>query len=310
MAFEEHELSAADGHPIRVLHCSPSEATARGVVQIVHGMAEHAARYERFAEALVEGGWAVVAHDHRGHGPACKAEDVGHFGDTDGWGRVLDDVRAVRRFAREQHPDGPLALFGHSMGSFIATSEQLRAPGTADYLLLSGSNVGGGPLVRAGLAAAKVERLRQGKRGRSALLAFLSFGSFNRAFEPARTAYDWLSRDPDEVDKYVADPRCGFRCTDQLWVDLLEALGELGDVKRLARLPPELPVYIVSGDRDPVSEGGKGVRALANLLRDAGLARVDLRLHPGARHEVLNETNRDEITEDLVRWLDSTRPAR
>lgn len=311
MPFTEHELRADDGHRIRALTMSPEgDSAPRGLVQILHGMAEHAQRYERFAQALVDDGWAVVAHDHRGHGPKCPEAEVGHFGDSNGWLKVLDDVRSVRAFGRESYPEGPLALFGHSMGSFIALSDQMRAPGAIDHLLLSGSNAGGGGLVRAGRGAAKLERLRQGKRGKSATLAFLSFGSFNRAFEPARTAYDWLSRDPAEVDAYVADPRCGFRCTNQLWVELLGVLLELGDVRKLARLPPELPVYLVCGDRDPVSEGGKGVRALAGQLRDAGLSRVDVRIHPGARHEVLNETSRDEVTGDIARWLGSTRPAR
>ena len=143
-----------------------------------------------------------------------------------------------------------------------------------------------------------------GARGKSSLLAFMSFGTFNKPFEPAPTKFEWLSRDREEVDRYVRDPRCGFRCTNQLWIDLLEALIELGAPRRLARLPKDLPVHLVAGTRDPVSDMSKGIEALHAQLRAAGLTRVTKKLYPEARHELLNETNRDEVVRDLLAWLD------
>lgn len=295
-------LEAPDGHRIAAKFRA-ADGTPRGLVQIAHGMAEHCARYARLADALAAAGWAVITHDHRGHGASAPSErDLGHFADEQGWRKVREDLRQVRAAGRERVPDGPLVLLGHSMGSFIALSEQIDAKGSVDRLVLSGSNQGGGALESAGLGAAKLERLRQGKRGKSKLLAFLSFGSFNKGFE-GRTEFDWLSRDEAEVDKYVADPWCGFDCTDQLWVDLLEALIDNGRPDRMRRLPAELPVYLLCGERDPVSQGGKGVHGLEKQLRAAGLDDVTRRVYRDARHEMFNETNRDEVVEDLLEWL-------
>lgn len=303
MSGDELTLEGTDAHRIHAYRWPVDEP--RGLVQIVHGMAEHAARYAALAETLNEAGWAVIAHDHRGHGKSAKRDtDLGHFADRDGWRRVLEDVRVVRERGREDAPEGPLVLLGHSMGSFISLYEQTDAPGTADALILSGSNVGGGALVKAGTVAAKVERMRSGRRGKSGVLAFMSFGSFNKAFEPTRTEFDWLSRDEAQVDLYVDDPRCGFRCTNQLWIDLTTALYELGDEARLRRLPDEMPVYLIAGDRDPVSDGGKGVTELGRRLRGAGSNDVTVKLYPEARHEVFNETNRAEVFAELLAFID------
>lgn len=301
MSLEDFALDVSDGHRIAAKFRAP-EGDPKGLIQIAHGMAEHCARYAWAAERLAAAGWGVVTHDHRGHGPGCRAADLGHFADRDGWRVVREDLRLVRAAGRERVPDGELVLLGHSMGSFIALSEQIDARGSVDRLILSGSNQGGGALVSAGLGAAKLERLRKGARGKSRLLAFLSFGSFNKGFE-GRTEFDWLSRDPESVDRYVADDRCGFDCTNQLWVDLLEALADNGRPDRLRRLPHDLPVYLFCGSRDPVSEGGKGVRGLEQQLQRAGLRRVTRRIYPDGRHEMLNEVNRDQVVDELLEWL-------
>lgn len=303
MAFEEHFIDCADGHRIGARMALP-EGTPRGLVQILHGLAEHGERYARFADALTAEGWAVIGHDHRGHGKSAASEaDLGHFADQDGWRRLLEDVRAVRAYGRDRVPDGELVLFAHSMGTFVALTEQIDAPGSIDKLVLSGGNCGGGLLVSAGLRIAKLERFRQGARGRSALIDKMSFGSFNDAFKPVRTPFDWLSRDPVEVDKYVDDPRCGFRGTNQLWIDLIGALIELGRADRLARLPPDLPIRMFCGDADPVSNGGAGVRKLGEQLRAAGVRDVTVEVYPGGRHESLNDTHREQVTRDVLGWI-------
>ena len=279
----------------------------RGIVQIVHGMAEHGARYARFGRELAERGWSVWADDHRGHGLTAKDEGaLGHFADEDGWARVIADLRRVAQAARREHPGVPLVLFGHSMGSFLSKGLVLRHPQEIDALILSGSTAGGGALVGLGKQVAKLERMRQGKRGRSALLEKLSFGQYNSGFE-GRTEFDWLSRDPIEVDKYVVDPKCGFRVTNQAWIDLLGALEELGK-SEWSRLPREMPILVFSGERDPVGEKGKGVRKLVGALRSGGLVRVTDRLYPEGRHEMLNETNRDQVVADIIRWMDENVP--
>lgn len=303
MQMDTLKLRADDGVEVAVLRWLPDAASVRGIVQIAHGMAEHAERYARLAQRLTDAGWAVYASDHRGHGATMRSEtERGHLCDEDGWNRVIADLRMVAQHARRAHPNVPYVLFGHSMGSFLAQTLVLRHPQEIDALVLSGSNAGGGALVKAGKQVAKLERIRVGKRGTSALLTQLSFGNYNRGFE-GRTEYDWLSRDPIEVDLYAADPRCGFEVTAQTWIDVLGALEDLGRAD-WKRLPRELPVLVFAGERDPVGEHGKGVRRLVAALRRAGLSKVEDRLYPEGRHEMLNEINRDEVMDTIVRWLD------
>jgi alpha-beta hydrolase superfamily lysophospholipase len=299
-------LRADDGVEIHVHRWLP-EKRVRGIVQIAHGMAEHGARYGRLAEKLTAAGWAVTAGDHRGHGRTARDDaSLGHFADEDGFSRAVADLRMIAQNARRASPGVPLVLLGHSMGSYLAASLVLAHPQEVDALVFSGTSAGGGALVRLGKQIAKLERLRQGRRGKSALLEQMSFGQFNRGFE-GRTRFDWLSRDPKEVDAYVADARCGFRVTNQLWVDLLDFLEDLGGAD-WSRLPHEMPILVFAGAEDPVGEHGKGVRKLVARMRAGGLARVTERLYPGARHETLNETNRDEVTSDLLGWLDESVP--
>lgn len=306
MNTEELMLEAHDGTTLVGYRWAPVEVEPRAAIQIAHGMAEHAARYTRLAEALVGEGYVVYAHDHRGHGNTAGSDDaLGWFAAHDGWTKVVGDLDRINRAITERHPKLPRCLFGHSMGSFMTMSYLLGHSDRVDAAVLSGSNVGGGPLVHAGRIAAKFERLRQGPRGESAVLAFLSFGSFNNSFKPTQTEFDWLSRDAAEVDKYIADPRCGFRCSNQLWVDFLGGLIDLGKVQSLAKIRSELPIHVFSGSMDPVSANAKGIPKLVDKLQRAGLTRVTHKLYKDGRHEMLNERNRDEVTADLIAWLAS-----
>ncbi len=284
----------------------PDAGAARGVVQVSHGMAEHAARYGRFAEALTAAGLAVYAHDHRGHGrTAGDASRRGFFAARDGWRAVLDDLYAVAQRIEEDHPGVPRVLFAHSMGSFMAQQAMWERASLWRGVALSASTSGvANPLAPIGRVVARVERLRVGAAKPSKLLTKLSFGEFNRAFKPARTEYDWLSRDPGEVDRYLADPWCGFDVTTQLWIDLLDALPTLADPNNLARIPKELPVYLLSGSRDPVTGPVKGLQKLSDSYQAAGLRDVTWKLYDGARHELLNETNRADVTADFLAWAD------
>ncbi len=304
-------LDTHDGVPVHVWHWTPEDATpVRGVVQVAHGLAEHAARYRGAAERLTEAGWAVVADDHRGHGrtAAVDDDDLGFFADHGGWAKVLDDLHRLTGRARTMHPDVPLVLLGHSMGSFLAQQYAFTFPGDVDALVLSGSSGPIGALGEAGAIMARVERRRLGSRGRSPLLHAMAFGAYNKPFEPARTDYDWLSRDPAEVDSYVADPRCGFVATTKLWGDVFGGLRIIQQSQRLAAIPSDLPVYVFSGERDPVG-GDAGVASLHDHYTDAGLTEVTTRVYPDGRHEMLNEVNAAEVLDDLVAWLDTAVPA-
>ncbi len=285
------------------------DGAPRGAVVISHGMAEHGGRYARLAEALTGAGWLVTAHDHRGHGQSTTDATRGHFVDADGWRLVVDDVAAVIGRVRSELGGAPVALLGHSMGAAIATTVAWRHPGILDALVLSGpAGVVPEPLRLGGLLAARVERRRLGARGLSKVLDRLSFGDFNRPFEPARTPFDWLSRDPVEVDAYLADPHCGHLVSTQLWVDQLTAMGHNASVTRLAAMPSTLPVYVFAGDADPVGRQGRNLHALVRKLTAAGLVDVSLRLWPAGRHELLNDTCRDEVTAALLGWLDRKLP--
>lgn len=291
-------LDRDDGAKVQIYRWTPDGAP-RAAIQISHGLCEHAGRYERLATALTAAGYLVYASDHRGHGPSAARSDRGFFAEADGWRKCLDDLWAVNRRLAADAPGLKIVFFGHSMGSimgqqFIAEHGEALA-GAA----LSGSNGPPPAILPLGRLLARFERLRLGPRGHSPLLRQIIFGEYNKAFRPARTDFDWLSRDQAEVDKYLADPLCGFPFTVQLAVDLLDAVGPIANPTTIARVPKSLPIYIFSGARDPV---GANLQGLMDAYRRAGLA-VTAKIYPDARHETLNETNRDEVVADLLAWI-------
>ena len=310
MRTEELTVTATDGTPLHVYHWAADAASKpRAVIHISHGMAEHAARYARLAEALVGAGYEVYANDHRGHGKTARTDaDLGYFADSDGWRRVVDDLWLHIQKARERHPGVPVVLLGHSMGSFLSQQILFEHGDTLAAAVLSGSNGKPPAIATAGKLIARIERMRLGEHGRSKLLDGLSFGDFNKPFRPNRTNFDWLSRDNVEVDKYIADPRCGFIVTTSLFVDLVDALGGLARPENQARIPKTLPVYIVAGSEDPVGAQTRGLEQLRGAYAAAGLTKVTHKYYHGARHEVFNESNRDEVTRDLIKWLDAVVP--
>ncbi len=303
-------LSSADGAALHGYEWLPGDPP-RAAVQIVHGLAEHAGRYDRLAAALNQAGYAVYAGDLRGHGRTAPAPaDLGFFASAGGWSRCLDDVARLNLRIAAAHPGLPIIMLGHSMGSFLV-QDFIGAHGdTLAGAVLCGSDGPPSRLAAAGRWVARLEKMRLGARGRSPLIHALAFGAFNRSVRPARTPFDWLSRDPAEVDHYAADPFCGFVATVQLWIDLLDALGRIARPSHLARIPKSLPIYVIAGECDPVSARTRGLERLLAAYRRAGLARVTHRFYPGARHELFNETNRDEVTRDLIAWLDGLPPGR
>lgn len=298
-------LAAPDGCPIHVHVWLPADEP-RAVVQIAHGMAEHAARYGFLARMLAERGIGVYANDHRGHGRSVpEGEAPGHMGEG-GFDAAVRVVRELERHIAKTHPRAKRILFGHSMGSFMVQRFLCEHPEAVHAAVLSGSNGKPPPIAAAGRYVARLERLRVGPKGTSALLKALSFDDFNKKFAPTRTAFDWLSRDPAQVDAYVADPLCGFAVTTQTWVDLLDALGPLTDPDRIKCIPKDLPLYVFAGAKDAVGDFGKGVTRLVEAYRAVGLRDVEVKLYPEGRHEMLNEINRDEVVGDLLAWIEKT----
>ena len=220
MIHDTFWLTASDRSRLFVNQWLPA-APLKAVILLAHGMAEHSGRYARLAEKLCDQGYGVYAPDLRGHGKTAENGTLGHFADDDGWCKVVGDLASLNQHIGQQHPGAPIVLLGHSMGSYIAQAYLLHHSASLHGAILSGSNFQPVALYRAARQIARLERLRQGPKGRSALIEWLSFGSFNKKFKPARTKFDWLSRDPAEVDLYANDPLCGFRCTNQLWICLL-----------------------------------------------------------------------------------------
>jgi len=296
-------VETPDGVSLRVYRWLP-DGSPKAVVQIAHGLAEHAARYARVAEALIGAGYAAYADDHRGHGGTARIPaDLGWFAGRDGWALCIEDLWRLNRRIAADHPGLPVVLMGHSLGSFMTQDFITRHGEGLAGAVLSASNGKPPPIAPIGLLLARLERLRLGPRGKSRLMQALFFGAFNKPFQPARTPFDWLSRDNAEVDKYVADPLCGFESTVQLYVDVLEALRDVARPARQSGIPKALPIYIFNGSRDPV---GDNVGQLLEAYRAAGLRHVTHKVYPEGRHESLNEINRDEVTRDLITWLDAT----
>lgn len=285
----------------------PDAGEPRAWVLISHGMAEHAGRYDWLAERLNRAGYAVMALDQRGHGRSAIGRP-GQFADFDGWLRVVSDIGLLRQRATAVLPGIPVFLLGHSMGSYIVQAYLLKHATGLAGVVLSGSNAHPPAISKLGRLAASIEGRLRGWDRPAVTLGKLSFGQFNSAFKPTRTEFDWLSRDPTQVDAYIADPLCGFDCTARLWHDLFAGLLEIADGRRLGRIPATLPVLIMGGSADPVS-AGNGLARLQRRLAGSGLTAVSLQLYDAARHEIFNETNRQQVTADLLEWLAASLPA-
>ena len=278
---------------------------ARAMVHIIHGLAEYSARYDRTARVLAGRGYLVYAHDHRGHGrTAAVPERCGIFAERDGWNRAVKDICLLIETERRDNPSLSLIVLAHSMGSFMAQQMMYEHPELMDGCALSGSTGKSGFRITILRTLAHLERMRIGGRGRSTLLHRFSLDTANRAFQPTRTRFDWLTRDRDEVDKFDRDPLCGWVGTSQLWIDLITGSLATARPENRRKVPADLPIYIFAGTKDPVSDGCKGLEFLIDSYRRAGLTDVRHKFYPDGRHEMLNEINRDEVVSDLLLWLD------
>jgi len=298
-------FSTSDGVQIFVYKWLPDEVSVvKGAIQIAHGMGEHAARYERFAQKLTSEGYAVYANDHRGHGKtAGSPESIGYFADENGWEKVVDDMHTLTGIIKKYFSNRPFFLFGHSMGSFLSRHYSMLYGHELTGLVLSGTGGDPGAIGKIGLFIAKIEAKLRGKRARSEIMTKLSFGAFNNAFKPNRTEFDWLSRDNAEVDKYINDPWCGGVFTAGFFFDMLGGLGYINKKENIAKIPKNLPIYLFSGAKDPVGANTRGVIQIYNTLRSAGISDVTLKFYTDGRHEMLNEINREEVFNDVIAWL-------
>jgi alpha-beta hydrolase superfamily lysophospholipase len=277
----------------------------RAIVQINHGLAEHAARYERFAEFLASRGFHVYAHDHRGHG-ATKAADapLGRFAGKDGIGKVIADVGAIHDLMAAEQPNLPVILFGHSMGASVALNFLLRHSRRVHAAAIWNGNFSAGLLGRVALGILAWERMRLGSDVPSRIMPRLTFQAWGKAVPNHRTPFDWLSRDEAEVAKYIADPLCGWGASISMWRDVIRMTLNGGSDAGFAEVRRNIPVSIVGGEQDPASDHGKGIAHLADRMRRMGFSNLSSKVYPGTRHESLNEVNRDAIMADFATWAD------
>ena len=289
---------ASDGAEIHYRYWA-GPASPRAVVQIVHGAAEHSGRYDRFAKTLVSEGYAVYATDHRGHGRTrVRSGELGDAG-PDAWNRFIEDEQQLSQLIRQANPGVKLVLIGHSLGSFIAQDYITRRPELIDAVVMSGTAYGPPPPQE--LIAALDGATKAAPLGPSEFWANL-FKDFNKPFT-GQPGFEWLSRDAAEVQKYQRDPQAGFPFSNELVRDIFQGFTVLRDPAREARIPKTLPVLVIQGSLDPVGGNLKGTQALLDRYQALGLTRVSHKFYDGARHEVLNETNRDEVTRDVLNWL-------
>lgn len=280
------------------------EGEPKAVVQIVHGMAEHAKRYDDLAKYLNSQGYAVYAEDHAGHGASINKEGIkGYFAPENGWSLVVTDIMTLHETAKRDYPGVPQVLYGHSMGSFLARTCASRYPEEFDALVFSGT-AGKNPVLAIAKMLAKAGVRKTGGKVPDEKLNGLAFGSYLKRIGNPRTPFDWLTKDEAIVDEYVKDDLCGFTFTSAAFRDLFDGLGEIAGKKWAAKVK-NVPIYLLAGKDDPVGSYGKGVVEVCEDLRATAHTHVVLQLYEGGRHEMHNETNRDEVYRGICAFLRS-----
>jgi alpha-beta hydrolase superfamily lysophospholipase len=285
MAPDKLSYRSTDGRQLAGYRWAARDGQTQGVVVLVHGMGEHLRRYGHVANALTSAGFAVYGHDHRGHGASLGADDEpGHLG-PDGWRALVDDLNLVIAQAKSDHPRRPVVMVAHSMGSFATQQFLLDHGADVDAVALTGT--------------AALDLLESALD----LSSDLDLSAFNAPFQPARTDFDWLSRDESVVDAYLADPLCGFGIDAASVKEMFAGARRLAETGAVARMPQDLPLYVAVGSKDPVNGGLTLLWALVDRYRAAGLSDVTVRVYDDGRHEILNEINRAEVIDDLLQWL-------
>lgn len=302
----ELELYSADKksrlHGIQWL---PEGAAPKAVLQLVHGIAEHIGRYEEFALFLAANGYVVVGNSHLGHGrSAATPEAQGFFAEKDGWNFAVQDIHQLYQTTRARFPGLPYFMLGHSMGSFLVRTLLIQYKPALSGCVLTGTGQQPRLLLELGLMLANTEKHLCGPRKKSPMLQSLVFGAYNRRIPGFRTPYDWISRDPAIVDAYIADEDSGYVPTASLFADMMGGIRFIGNPRHIDRMQKNLPFLLLSGAADPVGDYGKGPQKVTALFSNAGLTQVALKLYPEARHEILNETNRQEVYKDILAFMD------
>jgi len=303
MKTSVQHISATKGKELFSRTYLPDETSPKAVVMIIHGMLEHSGRYERFAKKLTGNEFAVVAYDHRAHGKT-DPENPGILDYEDGFQHMVSDIQFVRNEVHKKFPGLPVIIFAHSLGSFLTQRYMQLYDKAPAGIIYSGSNGKPPSTIYGGWVLSRFHAKIKGPKFKSRMIHKLSFEPFNAKFKPNRTDQDWLSRDTEEVDRYIRDPFCGIIPSVAFYKQIFSGLMTVSAHKPFAGKNPQTPIMIISGDQDPVSDMGKGIQGLKKQLEKSGASNLTVNLYPGGRHELLNEINREEVMDDVVEWIE------
>ena len=299
--FEEFRFPSADQSSSVYVRCCLPDGPVRGTLQLTHGIAEYIQRYDPLMQFLADEGWAVYGNDHIGHGQT--AQHLGYVGEHSGWSVMVSDMVTLHRTVVQRHPHVPHFLFGHSMGSFLARTFIIKYGSVLDGCILSGTAHPPKTMIMGAKVLAALEVKRHGAGYHSPLLQSVMNGQYNGGYDNPRTAFDWISSDPNMVDAYIADPLCGTVPTAGLVSEVLRGMLFITNRRNIEKMSPDLPVFFISGADDPVGELSHGViRAYRSFLK-AKVQDVSLQLYPGLRHEILNDVGKGEVMDDILCWL-------
>ncbi len=296
-------FKACDGEDIFAYKCSPTNSASKGVFQIIHGLCEHSGRYLDFAKALTDVGYIVYAHDQRGHGRTSKNQNKLVHINSGGWNLMIKDCNALTEIIKKDNPNRPVFIFGHSMGSFILRNILQNTTPEVTGAILSGTGLYENFLVNAGILIAKTLVRRRGEQKRSYYINNITFRAFNSYIPYPKTFFDWLSRDEKVINNVFNDPLYRIHCSNNLFLEMFKGIKEIQCQNCISRIPKNLPILLISGDKDPVGHWGKDAPELAKLYRSFGINTVHYKLYPGARHELINEINKNEVIHDIIKWL-------
>lgn len=299
-----------DGTMHNIYRCEPENPTEiKGIVQLVHGSCEHSARYREFAEYLTSNGYIMIANDLRGHGQtAKKEEDLGFIAHDDGWYKLIGDLLEVNHLIKQDYPGSKIIMIGHSMGSFLARHYALIYSETIDGLIAIGTAHQSKLELTAGILVAKLCMKFKGNRSKGEFLNKLTYERFNKHLEAPLTKSDWITHDRSVVDDFIADERCGFIFSNSAFRDMFTGLLFITDRYHIENGPRQLPILLLSGAQDPVSNNGIQVKKAYQEYKAAGVEKIDMTLYPNMRHEILNELDKNLVYADIVNWMETITP--
>jgi len=303
MAKQEFSFQSHDNTKIVCFKHTPDN-TPKAVLIITHGMMEYGERYDNFAEFLNRNDIMVYAYDERGHGKtAGNIENLGFIANKDGWQKVTDDINELVKIARNDAPNIPVFLHGQSYGSFLVRNYLIQYSENVNGAVITATGGSAGILSIMGIAITEIMMLFKKKNSLSPFLDKMIFGSYNKEFKPARTKFDWLSRDEKIVDQYIDDPFCGGVCSVKFYNDLAKGVEKVNKKKNAQLIRKDLPIIFLSGEKDPLSKNSKQIPVVLKMYKDAGLTDVEMKIYPEARHEIINEINKEEVYNDILNWI-------